>query len=146
MIARLAGVAVDARALPWSRDPRELAESARWIAANVAAAFGVRSLPRDLIPIGTHRLGIRAESLAAACAALSLAPMLVDATTLPARWRLALRAVGLPMLDRPASLALAGGASIATYQAMNDEVDCVLSVGPDYRVRVTYDYGRRLLA
>jgi hypothetical protein len=131
MIAKLAGVAIDARVAARMGDTRSRALAAQWIAKNALAARGVKvevgasgagacdtpvdevalargSSPRLVVDdfaassLAAGRwLRIRAETLSGLLAALSVAPALVDASTIPRRWRLALRALGVPMLDRP---------------------------------------------
>lgn len=90
MIARLAGVAIDARVSTRTRDPLALARATRWIAANLLAIR--RHRPLHLV---------RVESLADLLAAIAVAPVLVDRTSLPPRWQLALRAIGIPLRDHP---------------------------------------------
>jgi len=57
MIARLAGVVIDARLVARRSEPRDRDAAARWVTANLAAALGVpqpRALP------WTWRLALRA--------------------------------------------------------------------------------------
>ena len=121
MIAKLAGLAIDARyAVGPSSCSLERAIIAQWVAKNALAATGV---PRC---VGTPELPapgffqMQVHNLAALLSAIASAPMLVDAAHLPARWRLALRLLGLPALDRPAETAIAEGASVlvARYDRM----------------------------
>jgi hypothetical protein len=117
MIAQLAGVALDARfsvhaAPPGRGEPLARARAARWIAANALASRGLALAVAGTPPDHASILVLRADSLAAVLAAIASHPALIDADTLPCRWRLALRALGLPGLDRPAARALAGGASV----------------------------------
>jgi hypothetical protein len=139
MIARLAGVAVDARVMTRSPEPRERAEAARWIAANMLAACGVRSRVRGALPREACVFGVRAPSLLATLAAIAAVPALFDASTLPVRWRLAFGAFGVPVTDRPVEEVLASGASVAAYEATG--VDCTVTVGADFGV----DVSRRML-
>jgi hypothetical protein len=111
VIARLAGVALDARAAARSDDPVARAIVARWIAGNVLAVGRARIL-REIEPPTARVLDVRAASLAAVLGALAAVPALVDPTTLPLRWRLALRALGVPVVDRPIADVLARGASV----------------------------------
>ena len=89
MIARLAGVAIDARVQARTRDPLALARATRWIAANYLAARRFRPL---------HL--VRVETLTDLLSAIAVAPVLVERASLPARWQLALRVLGLPLVDR----------------------------------------------
>jgi hypothetical protein len=111
VIARLAGVALDARAAARSDDPLERAIASRWIAGNVLA-IGRATIARDVVPPGARVLDVRAASLLAVLGALAAVPSLVDPKTLPMRWRLALRALGVPVVDRPIEDVLARGASV----------------------------------
>ena len=87
---KLCGVAVDARISTRTRDPRALARATRWIAANYLAIRRYRPL---------HL--VRVASLTDLLSAIACAPVLVDRTSLPARWQLALRLLGVPLPDRP---------------------------------------------
>ena len=117
MIARLAGVAIDARfavvtSPAGESDPAARARAARWIAANALATRDVGLCVEGELPGEAELLVVHATSFSAMLAALAALPSLVDAATLPCRWRLALRALGLPGLDRPVASAIAGGASV----------------------------------
>jgi len=136
-LARLCGLALDARAATKSSDPVQLAIAARWIARNLLAIRGIRIGVEGVIPVGARVLGVRVASLNDMLAAIAAVPALIDATTVPLRWRLALRALGLPILDRPAPLALAAGASVVVY--VSPHATTALHVDTDssgYRVRV----------
>lgn len=85
MIARLAGVAVDARALRRTTDSRDTTRSIRWIAANALAASGVRAADE-----------VRAHALTELLAMLAIDPDRVDMRHVPHRWRLALWLLGVP--------------------------------------------------
>lgn len=116
MIARLAGVAIDARfavdAAAGAADPVARARAARWIAGNALATRGA-GLAVDGAPPGEPCVvAVHAASFAAVLAAIAALPVLVDTATLPCRWRLALRALGVPALDRPVAAAIAAGASV----------------------------------
>jgi len=110
MIAKLCGLAIDARAATRTHDPAALARAARWIAGN---ALGIRGKTVVANDTGEPRL-IEAEiaDLDSLLAVLASEPALVDPETLPATWRFYLRALGIPLLDRPIDDALAGGASV----------------------------------
>lgn len=150
MIAQLAGLALDARfglhAAPAGQgDPTQRARAARWVAANALATSGVEIAIDGTPPDEASVLVLRADCLAAVLAAIASHPALVDADTLPYRWRLALRALGLPALDRPAARALAGGASILisghapSLAWTTGRTGCELAVDRDshgFRVRV----------
>jgi hypothetical protein len=190
MIAKLAGVALDARVASRIGDSRSRAIAAQWIAINALAARGVKvdvddrdladppgdgvglargsspRLPVDdfaasmgevepgerdavddeqlaLAPAQDARwLAVRATTLTGLLAALSVIPALVDPTTIPRRWRLGLRALGLPMLDKPlpdAPPPMAGSIALAARPWLDGGSTCsvyldVFATG--YRVRV----------
>jgi hypothetical protein len=136
---RLASVALDARAATRTHDARQLAAAARWIAGNALAASGLRvracddrtaracavaamAVPCDDPPSPAHRVEVHAPSITALLASLAAMPALVDPRTLRVRWRIALRALGVPLLDRPAADALAAGACVLTILP---NTDCV---------------------
>ena len=119
MIGRLAGLAIDARfaipaAMPGILEPVARARAARWIAANALATRGIQLAIEGAPPSEPSILVMRAAGLSELLAAIAAIPVLVDPASLPCRWRLALRALGLPALDRPAESALSGGASVLT--------------------------------
>jgi len=117
MIARLAGVALDARVVSRSSDPVKLGRAARWIASNALAARGVRVLLVDRVPDGAHVFAVRPGDVVGMLTALAVIPALVDPSALARGCRLALRALGLPTLatlDRPIADVLAAGATIVT--------------------------------
>lgn len=117
MIARLASVALDARFATRSLDPAELARAARWIAENALAARGVRvEGPRD-DDAAPAIVEIHAADLDELLAAVAQVPCLVDADSVPLRWRAALRLLGIPILDGDAEDALARGASVGVVHA-----------------------------
>jgi hypothetical protein len=140
VIARLAGLAIDARfaipgALPGALEPVARARAARWIAANALATRGIQLAIEGAPPSEPSILVVRAASLSAVLAAIASLPVLVDAASLPCRWRLALRALGVPALDRPAPAALSGGASVLTAAGRG----CELAVDRElhgFRVRL----------
>ena len=112
MIAALCGVRLDARRARRSRDAAQLAQASRWIAANLCSIRGIR-LRLDLaVPAEAQVIGIDARSFSDLLAALATIPALVDAADLPLHWQLALRTLGIPLLDRPAATAVVGGASV----------------------------------
>jgi len=140
VIARLAGLALDARfavpAMPGVSEPVARARAARWIAANALASRGVRLAVEGEPPSAPSVLGLRADSLTALLAAIAALPVLVDPASLPGGWRLALRALGLPVLDRAAATAIADGASVLIA---DDVAGCELSVDREshgFRVRI----------
>jgi hypothetical protein len=115
MIARLCGLAIDARAATRTDCPLARARAARWIAAN-ALAIGRRPVP----PPSSSQARLREEHIAGfgdLLAALAVTPALVDPAALPAHWRLGLQALGVPVLDRPVDDALAAGASVIRLAA-----------------------------
>lgn len=137
MIARLAGVALDARsATACGGDPHARATAARWIAANALAARGLHAWLDGALPIAPRVFSLRAPCFAAVMAAIASVPVLVDAAQLPAHWRLALRVLGLPALDRSTSAALAGGVSVLDADGLGERLAVELEPH-GYRVRVT---------
>ncbi|HEY4176401.1 MAG TPA: hypothetical protein VGM90_06200 [Kofleriaceae bacterium] len=119
MIRKLAGLAVDARyAISPSSCSVERAIIAQWVAKNALAATGVPACVGTTEPTQPGVLYMQANSLTALLSAIASVPVLVDAAHLPARWRLALRLLGVPALDRPAKVAIAEGASVLTVQHM----------------------------
>ena len=141
MIAQLAGLAIDARvvtrrAMQRGGDPVARAAAARWIAANALAARGVRVALDGAPPHHPTMFALPGDGFAAVIAALAALPMLVDGAGLPRRWRLALCALGMPMLDRPAPVVLAHGASVLSAAGAGC---CELAVALEsqrYRVRI----------
>jgi hypothetical protein len=136
VIARLLGLAADARAVTRTNDAIELAGAGSWIARNLLAIRRSGLVVETALPPQPHRLGVRPLAFADLVAALAAVPALVDPVGLPARWWLSLRALGIPMLDRPVRTALAAGASVLTVQPAVWSVH----VTPDHRgyhVRVT---------
>ena len=112
MIARLCGLAVDARAATRTHDAAARARAARWIAGNL---LGIRRIPVAANDPGPVRvIASQVATLDDLLARLAAEPALVDPATLPATWRFYLRAVGIPLLDRPTDDALAGGACVLT--------------------------------
>jgi hypothetical protein len=141
VIARLAGLAIDARfatdrARSDRRDPASCATAARWIAANALAARGLRAALDGAPPREPAVFALRADSLAAVIAAVAAVPMLVDPTGLPRRWRLALRALGLPTLDGSVADALAAGASVLSPIGRGQRALAVARESQRYRVRI----------
>jgi hypothetical protein len=112
-VIRLAGVALDAR-FHTSDDLHERADIARWIAGNVLAARGVPLVRAIAQPAGARVVALPASNLRGVLTAIAAAPALVDPSTLPRRWRLALRALGMPVLDRPVRDAIAAGVSVVS--------------------------------
>ena len=110
--ARVAGVALDARALAKTDDPRERAAAARWIAANLLAARGIRP-PWAIEATAAKVVALHVATWTALVAAIASVPVLVDESTLPRSWRLVLRLIGIPLLDRPIPAAIAAGVSVA---------------------------------
>ena len=117
MIARLAGVALDARFAPRTSCPRERAVMAQWICANLLGAAHLRAVSNVDPPCEASVVSIRAESLRAILGMLAAMPVLVHPATLPLRWRAVLRTFGVPVLEGPVEDALAGGASVALLAA-----------------------------
>ncbi len=131
MIARLVGLAADARrATRGVADPRDLAAAARWIAANALATRGLEVRFEGAVPRAPRVFGLRARCFASAIAAIASLPVLIDAEMLPRHWRMALRALGLPALDRATASALAGGACVLSPDGLGS---AELSVDPDPR-------------
>lgn len=133
MIARLLGVALDARVAAASDDPRTRALAAAWIAANLLAAGGQVTRLCGGVPRAARIVGFRARGLADTLATIAAVPALLDPATLPLRWRLALRAVGMPLADAPAATLLAEGASVARLGAAG-ELELAVDDVPHARV------------
>jgi len=133
VIARLCGIALDARVATRTRDARELAHAARWIAANLVSVRGGRVIVDGDVPARGCVLDIQVTRFGDLLAVLAAVPVLVDADTLPVRWRMALRALGVPVLDRPAAAALAAGASVAALTTGAGSAVRVIVVEPDVR-------------
>jgi len=144
-LTHLAGLAVDARAAVRSDDVRARADAAQWIAANLLAIRGLRVGVDGVVPAGARVFDVHVASVTGLLAAVAAVPALIDAVTLPLRWRIALGALGMPVVDRSLAAILARGASIinATGHAA-----CALAVSPEafgYRVRIR-DTERMLVA
>lgn len=142
-LARVGGVALDARFVARTDDPRELVRAAGWIAGNALAAQGVRVEPEGDTVDPPRVFGYRVLDLGGLLAALATVPALVDADTLPVRWRAALRALGIPTLDRSIGDAVAQGASVAVLvpprRQRSGPASSLVNVSADalgYRVRV----------
>lgn len=109
-LARMCGLGIDARRARRTHDVVELAHASRWIAANLCSIRGVpfarAAATRACI------VGVPTSDIMRLCAELAARPSLVDAELLPIAWRLALRGLGLPVLDRPRARALDAGVSI----------------------------------
>jgi hypothetical protein len=141
VIARLAGLAIDARfatqgALAGAGEAVARARAARWIAANALAVRGVPLAVDGALPDEPQVFALRAASFFGALAAIAAVPVLIDGAALPCGWRLALRALGLPMLDRPAAAAIGEGACVLSADARGL---CELGVDREshgFRVRV----------
>jgi hypothetical protein len=78
---------------------------------------------------------VRVCGLGGLLAALAAVPSLLDPRGVPRGWRLALRALGLPMLDRPVRLALAGRAPVLRLSGTAWALD-VVDEPKRYLVRV----------
>jgi hypothetical protein len=106
----MCGLGIDARRARRTRSVVELADASRWIAANLCS---IRSVP--VVSAANTRarvIAVRTNDLMRLCAELAAMPSLVDAELLPLAWRLALRGVGIPVLDRPRAHALDAGVSV----------------------------------
>jgi hypothetical protein len=142
-LARVGGVALDARFAARSEDPADLASAAMWIAGNALAARDVRVVLDGEPPCEPAIIGVRTQDLAGLLAALSRVPVLVDPRTIPLHWRAALGGLGIPVLEGLAHDALLGGAAVAVVvparrQRRNDaSIMVVVDAEPGgYRVRV----------
>ena len=134
---RLAGVAFDARCTTHRvGDPHGRAVAARWIAANALAARGLRVWLDGAAPLAPRLFSLRAPCLTTVIAAIASVPVLIDAALLPRHWRLALRALGLPALDRSTAAALANGASVLSTDGIGASSLSVELEPHGYRVRV----------
>lgn len=103
-------VAIDARTAD-TAGAGDRAEAAAWVAANLLAARGVRVLPRSRRARACSAR-IHAARWDDLLTAVASEPALIDPATLPVRWLALARFFGLPLLDRPADEAIAGGASV----------------------------------
>ncbi len=112
MIARLCGLGLDARRARRPGDVVAQAHASRWIAGNLLAIRGVRIDLRGVLPAGAHVIGIRVRELTRLIAALAAVPAVLDAAPLPLRWQVALRALGIPVLDQLPEDAVRAGASV----------------------------------
>lgn len=108
-LARMCGLGIDARRARRTRNVVELAHASRWIAANLCS---IRSVPVVTTNARARVIAVRTNNLMRLCAELAATPSLVDAELLPLAWRLALRGLGLPMLDRPRAQVLDAGVSV----------------------------------
>ena len=117
MIARLAGVALDARVANRTRDLKQRALAAQWIAANVLGVSHVRARLDGTAPAQACVVSVHATTLRAILATIASVPVLVHPATLPLHWRAVLRAFGVPVLEQPIEEALAQGASVALLAA-----------------------------
>lgn len=137
MIARLAGLAIDARvAINGPRNAGSHASAARWIAANALAVRGVRVTLEGDLPRAPRVLALHASTFTAAIAALAAVPALLDAATVPRRWRLLLCALGVPTLEGARSTAVHDGASVLECTT---SASCELAVDREldgFRVRI----------
>jgi hypothetical protein len=106
VIARLAGVALDARVANRTRNLKQRALAAQWIAANVLGVSRVRALLSGDTPTRACVVSVHATNLRG----------ILATATLPMRWRAVLRAFGVPVLDQPIEEALAQGASVAIVE------------------------------
>ena len=122
MIAPLAGLALDARRITRTDDPLALAQAGAWIARNLLAIRRTRVVVDGVVP-SAQIIYAQITGFDDLLAAIAAVPALVDPDGLPTGWRLALRAVGIPLLDRPAASVLASGA-------------CVLAIADEPTVQV----------
>lgn len=143
MIRRLLGVAIDARVAARSDDPRQLAQAAGWIAANALGARGIYVTLDGPRPRQGSVIHLRTLDLTTTLAAIAAVPALLDITALPRSWVVAARVLGMPILDRPAAVALARGASVASVVA-GSTPHYSLSVSTEFSVQIAHE--ERLLA
>jgi hypothetical protein len=106
VIAQLCGVRLDAMRAGRTHDLAQRARASQWIAANGCAISGIRAFE---VPCGARLVHVDVPSLTCLLGVLAAMPALVDATRLPWPWRLALRALGIPVLDRTATDVVAAG-------------------------------------
>ncbi len=136
MIARLCGLAVDAR-VQRRDDLRALARTSRWVAGNAIGLRGRRLFSCGALPDEPWLARIRVGGFGELLAGLAVAPALLAAEDLPARWRFGLRLLGVPMLDEPASRALERGVSVLTLAPSAPWTIEVEQQGHSYVARVT---------
>ena len=113
MIAQFCGLAIDAR-VQRRDDLKALARTSRWIAGNALGLRGRRLFTCGALPEEPWLARVRIAGFGDLLAALAVAPSLLAAEDLPARWRLGLRVLGVPLLDELVSTTLAGGVSVLT--------------------------------
>jgi hypothetical protein len=118
MIAALVGVRLDAWRARHAHSLVARAEVSRWVAANVMASCGVRYEVRGSLPTIAERIGIQPRTLTELLAALASGPALVEVASLPAGWAMALAALGVPLVDEPASRITHAGVSVLTLNPM----------------------------
>ncbi len=136
MIAKLCGLAIDARVQ--RRDGlRALAKTSRWVAGNALALRDRRLFTCGALPDEPWLARIRVAGFGDLLAALAVAPSLLAAEDLPARWRFGLRVLGVPMLDELASTALDRGVSVLTLAPYAPWTIDVEQQGRSYVARVT---------
>jgi hypothetical protein len=136
VIARIFGCAVDARAAARASDPVERAYAARWIAANWLAVRRLVVAVDGALPGGVRTLALTVASATGVLAALAVVPALVDVAALPLAWRLSLRVLGVPVLDRSPDIALAAGATIISSLATAAATIHVEAARAGFRVRL----------
>jgi len=113
VIARLLGLALDAR-VQRRGELHAAARTSRWIAGNALALRGRRLFTCGDLGAPPWVARIAPRDLGELLAALALAPSLLAAEDVPARWRFALRALGVPTLDVLVGDALERGVSVLT--------------------------------
>ena len=113
MIAKLCGLAIDAR-VQHHDDLKALASTSRWIAGNALGLRGRRLFTCGALPAEPWLARIRTGGFGDLLAALAVAPSLLAAEDVPARWRFGLRVLGVPLLDELVSSTLDHGVSVVT--------------------------------
>lgn len=114
-IARMCGLGIDARRARRGNDLVELAQASRWIAANLCSIRGVAVVAER--SSRAREVSVPATHLMRLCAQLATQPSLVDPELLPLAWRIALRGLGIPMLQGSRARALAAGVSVVVPRA-----------------------------
>jgi hypothetical protein len=135
VIASLCGLALDAHVATRTRDLAELASANRWIAGNLLSIRGRHVEVHGAIPYACY-LEVRVGRLTGFLAAAAAVPSLIDARTLPVRWRVTLRAFGMPLLEDRIERALDAGISVLAYSRWS-ATNLIVAGGDDvYRVQI----------
>lgn len=100
----------------YSDDMNDRLVTARRIAKAWLRDRGIKVDVTTPPPSEARVFAIPQTTLAAVFTTVAAVPALVDASTLPWTWRLAVRLAGLPVADRPVPALLAAGVSVAVLE------------------------------